>query len=128
MFVFPGSNSNISHRGKKYHVQTEVNKVNGLSKINTLVYLAGTICFSLSSEMNKDDLFNRESAENAAEKQHNKVIRDLISDQLTSQKETEEAGAINFGKMYEDPLYSCNLKSELSVREIFKTLITSKKQ
>ena len=100
MFVFPGFNSNIEHRNKTYHIQTEVNSVDDENKVNTVVYLSGTILTSLSSILSQEDSINRETAVRAVRKQHNKIIRDLISDQLGPQKKKLDQDAIDFAGMY----------------------------
>ncbi len=100
MFVFPGFNSNIEHRNKTYHIQTEVNTVDDKNKVNTVVYLSGTILTSMSSVLSQEDSVNRETAVRAVRKQHNKIIRDLISDQLEPQKKKQDQDAIDFTGMY----------------------------
>jgi hypothetical protein len=100
MFVFPGFNSNIEHRNKTYHIQTEVNSVGDENRINTVVYLSGTILTSTATTLSKEDSLNRETAVKAVRKQHNKVIRDLISDQLAPQKKKDNKDAIDFSGMY----------------------------
>ena len=102
MFVFPGFNSNIEHRNKTYHIQTEVNTVDDKNKVNTVVYLSGTILTSMSSVLSQEDSVNRETAVRAVRKQHNKIIRDLISDQLEPQKKKQDQDAIDFTGMYEN--------------------------
>jgi len=124
MFVFPGFNSNIEHREKKYHIQTEVNAVQGKSKINTLVYLSGRIYLSFSSEMNEEDSLTRETALSAIRKQHNKIIRDLISDQLEADTEQNVSEGIDFAAMYKDKniFYCCSDDAD-NTRELLKSLI-----
>ena len=100
MFVFPGFNSNIEHRNKTYHIQTEVNTVDDKNKVNTVVYLSGTILTSMSSVLSQEDSVNRETAVRAVRKQHNKIIRDLISDQLEPQKKKQDQDANDFTGMY----------------------------
>lgn len=125
MFVFPGFNSNIDHRNKKYHIQTEVNRVEGVSRINTVVYFSGMIYLSVSSEMKADDVLNRESAVSAIRKQHNKVIRDLISDQLDPQKKEKEKDSVDFVGMYgKDRIFSCRNKTVFGAQDIFRELLT----
>ncbi|HSW59261.1 MAG TPA: hypothetical protein VLJ60_00600 [bacterium] len=124
MFVFPGFNSNIDHRNKKYHVQTEVNRVDEKSRINTAVYLSGMIYFSVSSELNGDDALNRESAVSTIRKQHNKVIRELISDQLSPQKSAKDKDSVDFAGMYgNDRVFSCHSKTAYGAQEIFRKLL-----
>lgn len=124
MFVFPGFNSNIDHRDKKYHIQTEVNTTEGVHKINTLVYFSGMIYFSLSAEMNREDSLSRDTSVSAIRKQHNKIIRDLISDQLAPQKSVQEKDKIDFLEMYKDDrFFSCHLKNQPNLQEVFKKLI-----
>ena len=100
VFVFPGINSNIKHRNQTYHIQTEVNTVNDENKINTIIYLSGTILTSISSKLEKEDSLNRETAVRAVKKQHNKLIRDLISDQLETQKKEAAKQTLDFNEMY----------------------------
>jgi hypothetical protein len=124
MFVFPGFNSNIDHRNKKYHIQTEVNSVKGINKINTLVYFSGMIYFSISSQMGTEDAASRETALSAVRRQHNKVIRDLISDQLAPQQTLKNNELIDFAAMYKDEkFFSCRRKSQQETRDVFKELI-----
>lgn len=117
MFVFPGFNSNIEHRNKTYHIQTEVNSVGDENKVNTVVYLSGSILTSLSSILSQEDSLNRETAVRAVRKQHNKIIRDLISDQLEPQKKKHDKDAIDFIGMYAS-------RKALSFGGVFKTLET----
>lgn len=124
MFVFPGFNSNIDHRNKKYHIQTEVNRVDGKSRINTVVYLSGMIYFSVSSELNGDDALNRESAVSTIRKQHNKVIRDLISDQLAPQRSARDKDSVDFLGMYgNDRMFSCHNRTVFGAQDIFRELL-----
>lgn len=113
MFVFPGFNSNIEHRNKTYHIQTEVNAVGDENKVNTIIYLSGTILSSATTVLSEEDSVNRETAVRAVRKQHNKIIRDLISDQLESQKKRSDQDAIDFKGMYSN-------KKALSSEGIFK--------
>jgi len=117
MFVFPGFNSNIEHRNKTYHIQTEVNSVDDENKVNTIVYLSGTILTSLSSILSPEDSINRETAVRVVRKQHNKIIRDLISDQLEPQKKKHDKDAIDFVGMYAN-------RKALSFEGVFKTFET----
>ena len=117
MFVFPGFNSNIEHRNKTYHIQTEVNSVGDENKVNTIVYLSGTILTSLSSILSTENSINRETAVRAVRKQHNKIIRDLISDQLEPQKKKQDKDEIDFIGMYAN-------RKALSFKGVFKTFET----
>jgi hypothetical protein len=125
MFVFPGFNSNIDHRNKKYHIQTEVNKVDGISRINTVVYLSGMIFLSVSSEIKGDDAVSREAAVSSIRKQHNKVIRDLISDQLAPQKFVSDKDSVDFVGMYgNNRIFLCSNKTVSGAQDIFRELLT----
>lgn len=126
MFVFPGFNSNIEHRSNKYHVQTEVNTVDGANRINTLVYLSGRIYLSASFELSREDSINRETAAAVIRRQHNKIIRDLISDQLEPQKTVKEKEAVDFFGMYgSEKIFSCYEKHLRNPLETFKKLLIS---
>lgn len=117
MFVFPGFNSNIEHRNKTYHIQTEVNSAGDKNKVNTIVYLSGAILTSLGSVLSPEDSINRETAVSAVRKQHNKIIRDLISDQLEPQKKKNDKNAIDFVGMYSS-------RKALSSEGVFETFET----
>lgn len=124
MFVFPGFNSNIEHRNRKYHIQTEVNSVDGKHKVNTLVYLSGSIYHSVSSELSPEDCINRETSVSAIRRQHNKIIRNLISDQLEPQKKVAEKGLVDFAGLYKDAdMFSCTGNSLSDARETYRKLI-----
>ncbi|HRZ80252.1 MAG TPA: hypothetical protein P5044_09605 [bacterium] len=124
MFVFPGFNSNIEHRNRKYHIQTEVNSVDGKHKVNTLVYLSGSIYHSISSELLPEDCINRETSVSAIRRQHNKIIRNLISDQLEPQKKTADKGMVDFAGLYNDTdIFSCSGSCLSDARETYRKLI-----
>ncbi|HNW83675.1 MAG TPA: hypothetical protein PKG52_12380 [bacterium] len=124
MFVFPGFNSNIEHRNKNYHVQTEVNSVAGKYRVNTLVYLSGSIYSSMSSELTSEESLNRETSVSAIRKQHNKIIRDLISDQLDPQKSSTDKELLDFVNLYKDAgLFSCDGKCFSNARETYRKLL-----
>jgi len=124
MFVFPGFNSNIEHRNKKFHIQTEVNAVEGINKINTLIYLAGRIFLSFSNELGKDDSVNRETATVAIRRQHNRVIRDLISDQLESKNDSPATGEIDFSGLYgNNEIFTCYGKCFNKAADAYKKLL-----
>lgn len=124
MFVFPGFNSNIEHRNRNFHVQTEVNSVDGKHKVNTLVYLAGSIYHSVSSELSPEESVNRETSVSAIRRQHNKIIRNLISDQLDSQKKGTEKGFVDFNGLYKDAsIFSCAGSCFSDSRETYRKLI-----
>ena len=124
MFVFPGFNSNIEHRNRNYHVQTEVNSVDGKYKVNTLIYLAGSIYHSASSELTPEECINRETSVSAIRRQHNKIIRNLISDQLESQKKGTDRGFVDFAGLYNDAgIFSCSGNCFHDTRETYRKLI-----
>ncbi len=125
MFVFPGFNSNIEHRNKTFHIQTEVNDAQGTNKINTLVYFSGRIFFSRSTELQQEDLANRETASIAIRRQHNRVIRDLISDQLKPQEnQVTNNDEIDFEGFYgNDKIYSCYERCFDSALKTYKKLL-----
>jgi hypothetical protein len=124
MFVFPGFNSNIEHRNRTYHIQTEVHTMEGANKVNTLIYLAGRIFLSVSTELSKEDSANRETATGAIRRQHNRIIRDLISDQLETQKESGSKEEIDFAHLYSgNDLFSCYGKCFDDARNTYKKLL-----
>lgn len=127
MFVFPGFNSNIEHRNKTYHIQTEVNSIDSNYKINTLIYLAGRIFFSSSTELKKEDSVNRETSTIAIRRQHNRIIRDLISDQLETKEasvENTESNEIDFCGLYrENDIFSCYGKCFDNPHKTYKKLL-----
>jgi hypothetical protein len=124
MFVFPGFNSNIEHRNRTYHIQTEVHTIEGINKVNTLIYLAGRIFLSVSTELGKEDSGNRETATNAIRRQHNRTIRDLISDQLEAQKESETTEDIDFAHLYSgSDIFTCYGKCFDDARNTYKKLL-----
>jgi hypothetical protein len=124
MFIFPGFNSNIEHRNKTYHIQTEVNTVDGVNKINTLIYFAGRIFLSFSVEMKKEDTVNREVAKTAISRQHNRIIRDLISDQLEEKVEKIIEEEISFENLYEKKdMFFCSGKCYGDAQDTYKKLM-----
>lgn len=124
MFVFPGFNSNIEHRNKTYHIQTEVNSVEGKNKINTLIYFQGRIFRSFSTELDKEDSVNRDTAKIAIRKQHNRIIRDLISDQLEEKAEKKSRPEIDFEGLYgKNKIFSCYNKCYGNALTTYKQLI-----
>lgn len=90
MPVFPGFNSNIRHRGKVYHLQTEVNTVKGHHNISTLVYLGGEIYHSTKTELTEEQSVNEEAAAPYIRSQHQEVARHLLSGELVTESITEE--------------------------------------
>ena len=124
MFVFPGFNSNIEHRNKTYHIQTEVNNVEGTNRVNTLIYLEGRIFLSFSTELDKEDSINRDTSKIAIRKQHNRIIRDLISDQLGEKVGNTSRADIDFEGLYgKNKMFSCYNKCYGNALDTYKKLI-----
>jgi len=90
MPVFPGFNSNIRHRGKVYHLQTEVNTVRGLHNISTLVYLGGEIYHSTKTALTEEQAVNEEAAAPYIRSQHQEIARLLLSGELVTETVTKE--------------------------------------
>ena len=135
MPVFPGFNSNIRHRGKVYHLQTEVNTVRGQHNISTLVYLDGEIFHSTKTELTKEQAINEEAAAPYIRAQHQEIARRLLSGELVTATEKEddvpdividEAPPLDFFTLYEGEPFLRNRKLRVvSLAEAVKALIKS---
>lgn len=127
MSIFPGFNTNIRHKNKIFHIQTEVLSKENSNTINTLVYLEGQIFYSINNELAQSESLHRETAALAIKKQHKEAIKDLISDQLQNDKESENIsieGSINFSELYNsDELFSFSNKKTTQIKTTIKKLL-----
>jgi len=117
-----GFNTNINHKNKLYHIQTEINSVKEEKTINTLIYLDGQICFSEKNKINSRILQSNELILEEVKSQHKDVIKKLISNEILSDK---NANSIDFETLYlkESPF---PLKTtETSIKEKIRKLILS---
>ncbi len=84
MSLFPGFNTNIRHKNKIFHIQTEVLSTSDKHAVSTLVYLEGRIYHSVKSLLKPAESVHRETAALAIVKQHKEAIKKLISNQLAA--------------------------------------------
>ena len=106
MSLFPGFNTNIRHKNRIFHIQTEVLSSGDRHTISTLVYMEGRIFHSVKNPLKADEAIHRETAGLAIVRQHKEAIKKLISNQLIS---AESAAApkgtitiVDFMELYQE--------------------------
>ncbi len=119
-----GFNTNINHKNKLYHIQTEVNSVKDEKTINTLIYFEGQICFSEKHKINSSLTISSDLILQEVKSQHKEVIKKLISNEILSQNNTE---TVNFQQLYLKKQLFTNkvFENEFSVKENIRSLILS---
>ena len=128
MTVFPGFNTNIRHKNKVFHIQTEVlSSGTEDHSVSTLVYLEGRIYHSDKSFLKRSDALHRETAATAIVKQHKEAIKKLISNQLKATDPATSASksvAVDFLTLYQDKNYfSCGEGKPPLLRRILSDMI-----
>jgi len=84
MSLFPGFNTNIRHKNKIFHIQTEVLSTGDRNTISTLIYMEGRIFHSIKNPLKPEEAVHRETAGLAIMRQHKEAIKKLISNQLVA--------------------------------------------
>ncbi len=106
MSLFPGFNTNIRHKNKIFHIQTEVLSTGDKHAVSTLVYLEGRIFHSVKSLLKPAEAVHRETAGLAIVKQHKEAIKKLISNQLaaadTAATTKGTLTIVDFTELYQD--------------------------
>lgn len=129
MALFPGFNTNIRHKNKIFHIQTEVISAGDKNSISTLVYLEGRIFHSVKGVLPPAEAIHRETAALVIVKQHKEAIKKLISNQLSAADSAAlPRGTINiveFTELYQEKKFFSvfDLKA-VSLRGLVADLMT----
>ncbi len=106
MSLFPGFNTNIRHKNRIFHIQTEVLTSQDRHTISTLVYLEGRIFHSIKGNLKPEEALHRETAGLAIVRQHKEAIKKLISNQLiaaeTPASPRNTITVVDFMELYEE--------------------------